>query len=172
MISNFNIDENFWELHPEFKVALSFKDLYKSDKSRNKESSSKVMWFVALCHSPRSRYYRLELDDRYEVIGEDYMNNPNYFKEQHKRLEPIIKDFLKTELTAAQRHLDEWERKQDERGKFIASLPYNLDTYEDLDKMAINTQKIYDIFFKIKEQLAKEDGEGVGKSGRKASLND
>src|SRR5690606_5933242 len=96
-ISNFNTDENFWELYPEFKIAMSFKDLYKSDKSRGKESSSRIMWFVALCHSPRSRYRNLEINDRYEVIGEDYMDNPNYYKEHQKRIDPIIHDFLKLE---------------------------------------------------------------------------
>lgn len=171
-VSNFNTDESFWELYPEFKVALSFKDLYKSDKSRNKISSSNIMWFVALCHSPRSRYKSLEIGDRYAVIGEDFMDNINYYEDNKTRLDPIILDFIKTETTAAQRHLDEWDKKQDERSKFISNLKYDLNTYEDLDKMAINTTKIYDTFFKIKEQLAKEEGEGVGKSGRKASLND
>lgn len=171
-VVNFDVDSNFWEMYPEFKVGFAFKDLYKSDKSRNKESSSKIMWFVALCHSPNSRYRSLEINDRYETIGDDYFNVKDYYKQNKARLDPVIEDYKKTNLTAAQRHLEEWEKKQDERSKFIASVEYSLNTYEDLDKMAVNTTKIYDTFKMIKEQLAKEEGEGIGKSGRKASLND
>lgn len=171
-ITNFDIDSNFWDLYPEFKITMSFKNLYKSDKSRNKESSSRIMWFVALCHSPNSRYRNLEINDRYETIGDDYFNTPNYYEENKKRIDPIIEDYIRTNLTAAQRHLEEWDKKQDERSKFISGVKYSLNTYEDLDKMAINTTKIFDTFRLIKEQLAKEEGEGVGKSGRKASLND
>lgn len=171
-ITNFDIDSNFWELYPEMKIALSFKTLYKSDKSRNKESSSRIMWFVALCHSPNSRYRGLEINDRYQTVGDDYFNIINYYESNKERLDPIIKDYKETNLTAANRHLEEWDKKQDERSKFISNLKYSLDTYEDLDKMAINTTKIFDTFKAIKEQLAKEEGEGIGKSGRKASLND
>lgn len=172
MIVQINTDQNFWELYPVFKVALSFKDLYKSDKSRGKESSSKVMWFIALCYSPTSRYRNLEINERLKVIGEDYFDNNNYYNVNKSKLDPLIEDFKKTELTPAQRHLLEWEEKIDQRSRFIASQDYDLSNFEDLDKMAANTTKIYDTFKSIKETLAKEEGEGVGKSGRKASLND
>src|SRR5690606_25229769 len=168
----FNTDENFWELYPEFKLALSFKDLYKSDKSRNKESSSRVMWYVALTTDPGSRYYNLPIEEKHLVLGLDYMEDEKYYEKHQKKLDQLIEDYKMTILTPAQRHLLEWDKKIDERSKFINNLPYNLETYEDLDKMMAKTQKVYDILKKIKEDLSREEGDGQGKGGQQKSLND
>lgn len=172
MTINFNTDENFWTLHPDFKLALSFKSLYKSDKSRNKETSSKLMWYIALAYHITSRYYNLPDEEKSAVIGGDYMDDEQYYDKNKEKLIPLINDFKKISLSPAQRHLMEWDKKLNERSKFISSLEYNLDTFEDLDKMAVNTPKLYDTFKKIKEDLSKEEGEGTGKGGAIASLND
>lgn len=172
MTINFNTDDNFWELYPDAKLALSFKDLYKSDKSRNKESSSRVMWYVALTTDPSSRYYNLPIEEKHNVLGGDYMDDENYYSKNQKKLDQLILDYQLTKLTPAQRHLIEWDKKIDERSKFIASLPYDIQTYEDLDKMMASTQRIYDILKKIKEDLSKEEGDGQGKGGSMRSLND
>jgi len=130
------------------------------------------MWYVALAVDPNSRYYNLPIEEKHNVLGLDYMDDETYYKKQQKRLDPVIEDYKTLILTPAQRHLLEWDRKIDERSNFINSLPYNLDTYEDLDKMMANTQKVYDILKKIKEDLAKEEGDGYGKGGQMKSLND
>lgn len=172
MITNFNIDENFWELYPDFKLALSFKDIYKSDKSRNKESSSRLMWFTALTTDLNSRYYNLPEEERFAVIGGDYMDDEQYYKHNTEKVDRLIEDYIKLQFTAAQRQLREWDKKQDERSQFIANLKYDLNTYEDLDKMAVNTKRIYDTLKTIKEELSKEDGNGTAKGGATPSLND
>lgn len=173
MINNFDVTQNFWDLYPDFKIALSFKEIYKSDKSRNKESSSKLMWFVALTTDLNSKYYRMPQDDRFNLIAEDYMEDIKYYKSNKIKIDKLIEDYIMLEFSAAQRQLREWDIKQDERSAFIATLKYSLDTYEDLDKMAVNTKKIYDTFKTIKDDLAKEEsGEGTGKAGAKKSLND
>ena len=172
MITTFNTDISFWELYPEFKIALSFKQIYKSDKSRNKESSSKLMWFVAFTTDLNSRYYNLPEEERYAVIGGDYMDSEDYYQKNKDKIDLLINDYIKLQFSAAQRQLMEWDRKSDERAEFISKTKYDLTTYEDLDKMAVNTAKIYDIFKKIKEDLSKEEGDGVAKGGQVPSLND
>lgn len=172
MINHFDTSESFWELYPDFKDALSFKKLYKSDKSRNKESSSRIMWYVAYTTDINSKYYKLPENEKHSVIGGDYMDDEDYYKNNKDRIQPIIDDYIKINFSAAQRQLRDWEIKMDERATFIKDMPYNINTYEDLDKMASNTAKLFDTFKKIKEDISKEEGDGIGKGGAIASLND
>lgn len=172
MIDIFDIEQNFWDIYPDFKIALSFKELYKSDKSRGKANSSKLMWFVAFTTDNKSKFYKLTLNERYEVIGEDYMGNPNFYEDNKEVLDKLIADYTRLKFSAAEKQLIDWEKKLDERREFINSQPYNFETFENLDKMAANTSKIYDELFKIKDRMSKEDGEGTAKGGQMTSLND
>lgn len=172
MIQIFDIEQNFWDLYPDFKIALSFKDLYKQDKSRGREKSSKLMWFVAYTTDLNSKFYNLDQESRFETIGEDYMKDIDFYQNNKKELDVLIEDYVKLNFSSAQKQLRAWEIKSDERAKFISTIPYNLENYEDLDKMAINTSKIYNELKNIKELLSKEDGEGSMKGGGVASLND
>lgn len=172
MIDTFDIEQNFWDLYPDFKIAMSFKTLYKQDKSRGKEKSSKLMWFVVYTTDLNSKFYKLSQDERYEIISTDYMNDSNFYNNNILDINPLIEDYIKLSFSAAQKQLRAWDLKSDERAAFIASMPYNFETYEDLDKMAVNTSKIYKELETIKEALSKEDGEGSMKGGGVASLND
>lgn len=173
MINSFDIDSNFWELYPDFKVALSFKDIYKSDKSRNKESSSKLMWFTALTTDLNSKYINIPLEERYEVIGEDFMDSIKYYKDNRNKLDLLIEDYMRISDTPVKRHLRQWTTSLDDRTKFLSTMKYSLDTYEDLDKMAANTAKVFDTLKKINSDLEKEAaGGGEAKGGSKESLAD
>lgn len=173
MINSWNTDMNFWDIYPEFKIALSFKELYKSDKSRGKESSSKIMWFVALTTSLNSKYYNIPLEERYQVIGEDYMGDIDYIKKIKAKLPNLIKDLERIEDTPVDRHLRQWDASLDDRTNFLSTMKYTLDTYEDLDKMAANTSKVFDTLKKIKDDKAKElAGGGSAKGGGQESLSD
>lgn len=173
IINNWETDENFWQLYPELKLALSFKDIYKSDKSRNKESSSKLMWFVALTTALNSKYINIPQDERYEVIGEDFMENKHFLKDNKVKLEKLIEDFKKISDTPAQRHLRQWLSTIDDRTKFLTTAKYDLDNYDKLDKMAANTAALMTTFKKINDDLIKEaSGGGDVKGGGRESLND
>lgn len=172
MIHTFDIEQNFWELYPDFKIALSFKDLYKRDKSRGKINSSKIMWFIVFTRDMNSKFYNLILDEKNAVIGEDYMGDINYYENNKQELDILINDYIKLIYSPSRKHLLDWDIKILERSEFIASQKYSIDNYEDLDKMAANTAKIYDTLKNIKEALSKEEGEGNLKGGGMNSLND
>lgn len=173
MINNWNIDINFWELYPDLKIYKSFKKLHKSDKSRGKESSSKIMWFVSLTTSMGSKYYNVPLEERYEIIEEDYMEDKDFRKKYKDKLPELIQDFQKLEDTPVDRHLRQWDASLDDRTNFLSTMKYTLDTYEDLDKMAANTSKVFDTLKKIKDDKAKElAGGGSAKGGGQESLSD
>lgn len=173
LVTTFDTESNFWELNPQFKAALSFKDLYKKDKSRNRKDSSKMMWFIALTNDIASTFYNLPIQERYEVIGEDYMDNIQYYKDHLKTLDPLIHDYIKLTTTAIDRHLLEWDARLEDRTKFLATTSYDLDNFDKLDKMNANTIAVFKNLDKIKEDLAKdESGSGDTKGGYKESLND
>lgn len=173
IINNFDTDMSFWELYPEFKIALSFKDLYKSDKSRGKDVSSKKMWFVVLNYAPNSRFINVPEEERLQIIGEDYMGKENYYWENEKILLPLIEDFFKLNDTPTERHLRQWTKTLEDRTTFLSNTTYDLNNYEKLDKMAANTAGLMETFKKIKEMIMKEkSNEGSIKGGGQASLAD
>src|SRR5690606_8196713 len=95
MINTWKVDTNFWDLYPDLKIALSFNTIYKSDKSSNKASSSKMMWFVALTTDLNSKYINIPKEERYEIIGEDFMGDIKYYKSNKVKLDMLIADFEK-----------------------------------------------------------------------------
>ena len=173
LIPIFDSEENFWELNPQFKTALSFKDLYKEDKSKNKKNSSIVMWFIAYTHDMGSLFYNLPEKERFEIIGEDYANDIDYYKNNEKVLIPLVLDYTKLTTTAIDRHLLEWDARLEDRTRFLATTKYDLDNYDKLDKMNANTLGVFKNLEKIKEDIVKdESGTGDTKGGFKESLND
>lgn len=164
---------NFWEVYPDLKLALSFKQLYKSDKSRNKEVSSKKMWFVVLTNALNSRYINIPEKERYEVIGEDFMGDPKYFENNKDVLGVLIEDLRKLSETPSQRHLRQWVKTLEDRTTFLEEVEYDLTNYKSLDDMAANTAKLMDTFKKLQDMILKEEaGVGSVKGGGQESLAD
>lgn len=173
LVTIFDSEQNFWDINPQFKAALSFKEIYKKDKSRSRKESSALMWFIAYTRDPNSVYYNLPQHEKDEVIGEDIVGDINFYKFHNKILEPLIKDYTRLTTTAIDRHLLEWDVKLDDRTDFLAKVKYDLDNFEKLDKMNANTLTVFKNLDKIKEDLAKdESGSGDTKGGYKESLND
>ena len=174
-VDNFNTEESFWDVYPEFKITNPYKDLYKKDKSRNKKDSSTMMWFVALCYSKASKYRKLAkdgIDGKHYVIGEDFCANRSYYSDNKEQLDIIIESFISGQYSALERHLMTWDELLDKRTAFLKEQEYDFSTADDLDKMAVGTKKVYDTIKGIWDELAKEDSSGVGKGGQMASLND
>lgn len=172
MIQIFDIEQNFWQLYPDFKIALSFKNLYKQDKSRGKENSSKLMWFLAYTRDLNSKFYNLPQEEKDAIIGADYMKNENFYTDNQKELDILIEDYYRLMYTPSRRHLIDWDNKLIQRSQLIAQVPYTLENYEELDKLAANTPKIYKAISDLKAELDKEEGEGSLKGGAMESLSD
>lgn len=172
MIQVFDIEQNFWDIYPDFKIALSFKDLHKQDKSRGKVNSSKLMWFVAYTRDMNSKFYNLHQEEKDAIIGADYMKDENFYSNNKKDIDPLIKDYIKLMYTPSRQHLIDWDTKLLQRSQLIGSIPYTLENYEELDKMASNTPKIYKAISDLRAELDKEEGEGSLKGGAMESLSD
>lgn len=179
-----NTDENYWILNPIMKTFKVFNDFYLSDKSKNKEQSSKIMWAIALYVDP-SEYnpWRTTSDsDKKELIATDYLNNKN-FNWEDPIYSQLIDTYIERCLTLAEKELVRFEKKLSQRGDFIDKTKYTLDEYDEdsgkvkkgtadqLDKMMVNTIKIYEQLDLIKAMFNKES-EGHLKGGSKESASE
>jgi hypothetical protein len=161
ILENFKEGNNFWEFNPQYKVM--FKEFYDSDKSKKKETSSKIMWSMMLCYHPKSDFYNLP--NKEEVIAKKFINDPKFKWESYVELKEMIVDSV---LTQAEKSLDNWNRTLKKRDEFIHEQEFTLDHYDDkgrlakgsadqLDKMLANTNKLYQEYFSIVKELEQEE---------------
>lgn len=163
----FKPDTIFWKVNPQFLATSPFKELYNSDKSRNKKNSSNIMWAISLCYHPESDiYYMSDKENRvFDMIKDKSFKLDDYFNHIE-----VFKDMC---LSQAQKSLISWEEFMVKRDKFIKTQEYNMDTGLDLDKMASATAKLYQDYFKIKKEVDEEKlSNKTGRGGKQLSLSD
>lgn len=132
LINNFDIFSDFYS---DSQIKAIFREEYEA------KVPSHHMWALILYAHPDSKYSGQKDADKKALIEKDYLGpfkDPIKWEDRAKTLEKII-SFL---LTKPKRLLKGWEIKLEERDTFIASIPYNAETYELLDKMMGNTAKI------------------------------
>lgn len=182
IIKNWNTDENYWDLNTAIKTVAVFNHLYKTDKSKNKTESSKLMWAIALLIDPNEAnpWRNVSPLDKKNLIALDYLNDVNFNWSDSRVLE-LIDNYKNLCITIAERSLIEFEDKLASRARFISTTEYSLDYYEEdprtgkeklfkgtatqLDKMMVDTVKIYDQLKIIKQQLSEEAIDGTNKGG-------
>jgi len=167
ILENYTINANFWESNPEFTLIQPFKQLWKSDKSRGKGTSSNLMWGIAQVFHPKSEMYYLS--DAKERVGIDLLGvkekDVDKFWEDHKYLTDA---FVDAALSQAEKSLIAWENRMKERDQFLAEQKYTFgftdengvdhkDNTKQLDDMLAKTAKIYDEYFKVKKELEEEE---------------
>lgn len=181
ILDSFDIGVNFWEVNKEFKAIGPTKLLWKNDKSRGKENSSKVMWAIVQVYDLDSKFAGIEEPERKILIAKDYYDDPSLF--ERDSVKELSTFFLECTDTAARKALREWNDKMIERAIFMKQTSYTIGEPDErgnlkggtaiiLDTMMKNTKTLYDNLALINEQLAKEDAAGIGKGGKTASLAD
>lgn len=183
IIDSYTPGANFWETHPTLTVANPFKDIYNTDKSRKKSESSLLMWFVAFCYDLESKYEVLPLDEKHEIVGEDYCGSKSYYKDNHETIDRAKLFYCKLQDSAAKRSLRRWKDKLDERDEFIAKTKFTIDHYneegklikgtaEQLDKMLTGTAKLWADYERILKTMSEEDSTTEGRGGATPSASD
>lgn len=170
--------ENYWEIHPMTKDMRAFKFLYNRDKSKNKKESSKLMWAIAMCVDPHqdNAYKNMPIKTKRNLIADDHLGDPK-FDWEHPEIVGLCDTYIKHCLTLAEKELIRYEAKLVQRGEFIDKVDYTMDSYDEhtkkvikgtadqLDKMMLNSSKIFAEIDNIKEKLAKEEMDGQLKGG-------
>jgi hypothetical protein len=133
---------NIWTLYPQYR--LIFSDIYDSDDSENKEESSSVIWGIILLEHPDSDFQFYSYEDRKVAISKNVLKvdwDPE-----------LIDRVLHTFFDAEGRSLALWNRKIEERDRFMLSEPYTIENAEDLDKLLKNTKVIKEGYAKAKTE--------------------
>lgn len=154
IINNFNTEENFWQLYPDLLFIGEFKEYYKSDKSRGKKDSSSVMWAIAMLidKSKNNRFRNLPEGEKKEQLSKHFLENESFDWDSPKN-RILIETYEKMILSQAMRSLRNWESKMKERDEFIKNTPYNIDTFEGLDKMLSAYPKMFATYQQISSTL-------------------
>lgn len=180
---HWNIDENYWQLHPVMKTIRVFKNLHDKDKSKGKAQSSKLMWAIALYVDPHEDnvWRNSEEDERKMLISSDYLDDKG-FNWDHPEIQEMCDTYRYHCLSIAEKELIAYEQKLVERGKFIMQTPYTLDYFDEvtgkpkkgtagqLDTMLVNSGKLFDQLEEIKSKIAQESAEGHLRGGAAESL--
>lgn len=190
LIKSFDTDLNFWITNPQFKNIQPFKGLHSADKSRNKATSSKTMWFVAqVVDASKDNIFRhVQYDERIALLCTDFMQDDDYFDKNEEKVQKLLDTYVLLHTTPALKAMEEWNEKMVQRAKFIKDTKYTMDKYEMdptkgtmvkipgnakvLDDMMKNTPAIYTMYHQIQKSLAEEDEDQQVKGGQTLSLSD
>jgi hypothetical protein len=174
VVTSFSPDSNFWELNPQLLLDPALKAYHKADKSKDKDSSSKALWWVALCYDldPDNKWRGGILEEKQVMLAEELGLGKDFYRKAKKELDIIIAAYLRFTDSPAKRQLRMLEQKMEEKTAFMSKTKYGEDTYDILDKMMVSDDKLYALLAKVTKQLSEETGEGQGKGGSAASLSD
>jgi len=170
IVRTFDTNENFWLVNPSFLTIKKFREFNKSDKSKNKNTSSQIMWAIAFLVDPHTDnpWKNLADQDKRNLIVTDYC------KVEWDNHEDLIEEYYNRCLTPGERNLFDIIEKMNERSKFIKNTEYSLDEYEEvggrskltkgtaaqLDKMVVETKKIYEYLDSVQQMVDKEKTDG------------
>lgn len=161
MITKIDITRDFFELYPNLKIA--FKDILRANT--NRPQLSKIMWAIALLFHPVSDYYELPFERRVEHVLNKYLKYKGNFEAFQDKYGNTIDLFKEMCMTKAQRALVNWEKKLEERDKFIEAIPYGAETYDMLDQMMAKSEKMWAQYGKVLEAFQKEQENIKNKGG-------
>lgn len=163
-----NTELNYWQINNGMSVIYPFNELYKSDKSKDKHKSSKVMWALEMyCRTDKENPMRnmskteRESELLYSFISEDDL-------ETVKTLEKAFVDY---KLSYINKRYKFYQTILEQREEYMSTLSYD-NNANTLDDMLVRTPKIWSEFIKIKKELDAEDELGHVQGGREESASE
>lgn len=154
-----NPELDFFSVYPEFKIKEPFSG-----------KESEPCWAAVYMYSDSSPFRKLPEEERLDILKDEYFGNIKRFSKFLREAKEVIH---KLEESPARRHLRSWESKMDEKSKYLDEIPYNSETYKDIDTMLLNNDKIFKTYFNILKDLQKEEEtDGKLKGDSEPSLSD
>lgn len=150
-------DSNFWDNNRDLLVIDVFQKLYKADKSRGKEDSSKTMWGIYFVYNPESKLYNIP--NKLDMIAKDFFKDPKF---SWSKIEPLVEMYKSSVLSDAERALVSWNEIMIMRDQAIKQLYIEAITAKDtdelvkIDKMLASTPKMFDDYKKVRKDYEEE----------------
>ena len=158
------VDE-FWEVNPEVKFTEPFSTFY--NKGKSKKETSKIMWAIFLLCDVSSPKMRLRHDEKINDIKKFFLKDESFSFDKYKDL---IDAYPKVVMTKIARELKSWNDKIEQRQAYMESIEYGPRTFEMLDKMMVESKKIWDAFSLVKKEFDTQNIETRARGGREESF--
>lgn len=168
---NYKPNLNYWDVDSQLTTIGKFKDLYSNDKSKKKVDSSQIMWAIAFYCHPESKLVNYPDEEKKALINKDIYNG----ELDWNTVQDLINDYKDFFLTQAQRSLETWKLKLEERDAYLVSIPYkslDLDDAKKLDALLADTHKLFNQYESIMEKISEESAKAIGKGGAKESASE
>jgi len=141
MLNSFDITGDFWLLNPLIGLIPPFNEL------KDEPDSSPIMWAICMIEDPNTynKLFVFKKAERLNWVCKNYLNVEE--SEFVKNYEKYLNGYKYAVLTSKEElEYYEWSKKLEERDMFMHNTPYNEDTFEMLDKMIGNHDKIWKLF--------------------------
>lgn len=152
-----NHDNNFWEINSDLLAIKELNTLYQKDTTKQKSTSSNLMWAIYYAYNPESKFYALP--NKLEMLEKNFIKDSKFKWAAYKE---IVDIYCNVVLTDAERALLNWSEIMVMRDKSIKELyvaalsANNTDELVKLDKMLANTPKLFEDYKKIKKDYEEE----------------
>ena len=181
LITTLDVTINFWVAHPNFLSIKMFRDFYDKDK-KNKDFSSRVMWAIVLLVDmhPENTWRNKPEEEKKPVLAEDIVGDKDFKWDLYQG---YIDEYIDRCTSIPKKELRNFINKIHDRQKFIDSTDFSLDSYDDngkihkgtadqLDKMMVNTAKVWAVYDDLASKFAESEEEGAARGGRSESLSE
>jgi hypothetical protein len=174
--------ENFWIANPAFLTIRLFKSYHDEDKSKKKDYSSRVMWAIAFLVDmhPQNVWRNKGEEEKKPVLAEDVIGDKAF---DWYKVQDLIDTYLSHCVSIPKKELRNFLNKIHQRQKFIDDTPFTLDSFDEngrplkgtatqLDKMMVDTAKVWAVHDDLLAKFEEEDEEGAARGGRSESISE
>ena len=169
---SYDFDKTFWELNPSMIYMKPFSTLYNDDETKDKQISSKQMWYVVFMEDPdeeENKFYRIPEKDRSEMLKETMLDGINV---ETDLINECRFQYPSLCLDSIERTLKEQKEHLLRRSKSLTELPYTLDTMKDIDNAYSRNLKIYEDFKRIETLFNQSKKEQTARGGRQLTMSE
>jgi len=135
-------EADFWELFPVQKTIGLTKALYKADRSKGKNKSSKVMWWIVLAKDVDSDLYSFSYEEQKETLDIDIIDAEAVCEDLKIDMEALMEFFVKCADTVITGSIRRIEAKYNEKVDYFMALDYDKANAKFIDSSIISADVI------------------------------
>jgi hypothetical protein len=181
LITTLDVTINFWVAHPNFLSIKLFRGLKDKDKKKD-DFSSRVMWAIVLLVDmhPENTWRNKPEEEKKPVLAEDIIGDKDFKWDLYQE---YIDEYVDRCTSIPKKELRNFINKIHDRQKFIDGTDFSLDSYgvdgkivkgtvDQLDKMLVNTAKVWSVYDDLAAKFAESEEEGAARGGRTESISE
>lgn len=145
------IDDNFWDLNPEFNVISEISSFRR--KINDDVKSSKIMWSLWLLYNYDSPFKTMSVEDRIVEISTNYLEDDLY---KYESFSDWYYDKFKSK---EEKILDKWEKDLDDRERLFDTIPWTKADLSTKEAMLKGRSALFEQYAKVKAAVHQQIAE-------------